>query len=1205
MEERALRRTGGGAARLAVVAAGAVLGLTADPAPAGTEGADVVRGDVTFTRDGHRTVIEASDGSIINYHRFDVLPHEIVRFVQPGAEARVLNRVTGHDPSRIDGTLTANGQVYLVNPAGVLFGPQAVVDVAGIVAAAGHVEDADFAAGVDAFTGLAGPVVNEGSIRAGAAHLIGRRVANHGTIVADGGIISMVAGGEVYLRRHGERVTVRVDGADLDAGAATTGATPPRLDAAAGVDNSGDLDAPGGRVVLGAGDLYSLAIRNTGRVRAEGGGVELTALDGAVHNAGLLSAGDGTGTAGAVAVRGPSVMNAGVVSADAATGRGGEVEVTGHRHTYLLDGSRVSAAGSGDADGGEVLVDTPDGLTAFAGGATVDVSGGGDGGFAEVSGRDLLFAGDVRLAGGGADGHLLIDPANIRIEDEGPDDGFLDDGAIDFDEPDTTSSLVISDEALEAIEGDITLQATRDIDVNQRVALVNGNDVTLEAGRSITLNAAIDGARDLALLADADGNGSGRLVVSAPLDDIRGSAVFDGAVVFLNGHTITTAGEQTFLAPVDLCQDAHLTSSGTTFTERVDATRAGVEALTLTGPVHFQALVGDRRPLRSLVAEGPATLATGFIVTTGHQHYLGDVMLRTTVDVRSTQEAELLFAARVDGEHGLWILTGGLSRLEGPVGSLVPLDAIKTDVGGSTRLAADIEAGLIVFKDVLDLAASVTLTAGDVEFREAARGHGFDLEVVAPITTFLSTATGFGRLRTDPAGDTFVSDDVSGRHLLLEDAVTLRGDAVLAGDERVELASTVDGPFDLSVVSGGDTRLAGDVGGATPLASLTTQTDGVLFLDGGEVRAEGDILLDPAGRATVPAVATIVGRTDALEIRSGTGDIRIGPNEKLTVIGDEDGDLLLSAPDDTVTIGDVNTLGDLVIDAAIVRIRRRAPGPVLTPDGNVVEDRGTDIIAGGRIVAPSTTTTIGLGPEPRAATPRGDGISPTIDPQSRRVYGPLPRGRMLRGDVVLDLFIADTADGLAEALGEVGPPVRDRVFVEPFALRPLQRLAIYLRHLDDGELLAGTEGRRLVDDTSRPAPGDAGVTVSADRLDRGTMLEVVARFVALFGPDASTGERAQEVAIRDTLAVAWGRYTADAGADADPAGLRPWLATCDTPDDALVYLDGLRELFEAIWIMGATRGELEASAERVLAPITPAAMELPDLERAIGVDGIG
>ncbi len=121
---------------------------------AAPQGGKVVAGDVTIHTDGSVTVINASDGAIINFSSFDIFAHEMVRFIQPSEMARVLNRVLSTDPSFIDGSLFANGNVYIVNPHGVFFGGNAVIDVGGLVAGAGTLSDENFLAGVDHFTEL-------------------------------------------------------------------------------------------------------------------------------------------------------------------------------------------------------------------------------------------------------------------------------------------------------------------------------------------------------------------------------------------------------------------------------------------------------------------------------------------------------------------------------------------------------------------------------------------------------------------------------------------------------------------------------------------------------------------------------------------------------------------------------------------------------------------------------------------------------------------------------------------------------------------------------------------------------------------------------------------------------------------------------------------------------------------------------------------
>src|SRR5690349_7870908 len=112
-------------------AAGALTALSA-PSLAGPEGQKVVAGSAKFARNGSTTTITASNNSIINYSSFNIGRNETVRFIQPGATARVLNRVSG-GATTINGALQANGIVYILNPAGVFFGGHALVNTAGLV----------------------------------------------------------------------------------------------------------------------------------------------------------------------------------------------------------------------------------------------------------------------------------------------------------------------------------------------------------------------------------------------------------------------------------------------------------------------------------------------------------------------------------------------------------------------------------------------------------------------------------------------------------------------------------------------------------------------------------------------------------------------------------------------------------------------------------------------------------------------------------------------------------------------------------------------------------------------------------------------------------------------------------------------------------------------------------------------------------------
>jgi len=138
-------------------------------------GGTVVAGSATIATNQNTTTVTAGNNSVLSWGSFNVGSTEVVQFVQPGATARVLNWIGGSTPSQIDGSLLANGQVYLVNPAGVYFGQTAVVDVGQLYAIGGSLSKEDFLAGLNRFSGLTGDVRNDGSLQGSAVALVGAR----------------------------------------------------------------------------------------------------------------------------------------------------------------------------------------------------------------------------------------------------------------------------------------------------------------------------------------------------------------------------------------------------------------------------------------------------------------------------------------------------------------------------------------------------------------------------------------------------------------------------------------------------------------------------------------------------------------------------------------------------------------------------------------------------------------------------------------------------------------------------------------------------------------------------------------------------------------------------------------------------------------------------------------------------------------------
>ncbi len=97
------------------------------------------------------TVRQQTDRAILNWQNFNIGRGNTVRFEQPSSSSVALNRIHQADPSRILGTLTANGQVYLVNQNGFLFGPDSRVDVNSLVASTLDISEQALERGISKF----------------------------------------------------------------------------------------------------------------------------------------------------------------------------------------------------------------------------------------------------------------------------------------------------------------------------------------------------------------------------------------------------------------------------------------------------------------------------------------------------------------------------------------------------------------------------------------------------------------------------------------------------------------------------------------------------------------------------------------------------------------------------------------------------------------------------------------------------------------------------------------------------------------------------------------------------------------------------------------------------------------------------------------------------------------------------------------------
>ncbi|EHP2102244.1 filamentous hemagglutinin N-terminal domain-containing protein [Salmonella enterica] len=402
-------------------------------------GGQIVGGQGSISTSGNQmTIHQQTQNMATNWHSFDIGKNNTVQFVQPNSSSVALNRVTGASGSQIMGTLKANGQVFILNPNGVLFGKNARVDVGGLVASTKNISTTDFMKGQYTLSGSGNPgaqVVNQGSLttsKGGYIVLAGERVSNSGTVTTPSGKTILAAGKTVTLQLdNGGLTSVSVNGSVVNAL----------------VENQGLISATNGQVYLtakGQDMLLNTVVNNSGTVEAKGlanrgGEIVLNGGDsGVVSQSGHLLADSQTGQGGKITLEGQNIHLAGG-SLTTATGKtgGGEVYVGGGwqgQDSHIKNASKVvmdktatvDVSATENGNGGTAVLWSDD-YTNFRG--TVLAKGGaksGDGGRVETSShRNLQASGAVDAsARAGHGGEWLLDPTDVTIVGAGADTGI-------------------------------------------------------------------------------------------------------------------------------------------------------------------------------------------------------------------------------------------------------------------------------------------------------------------------------------------------------------------------------------------------------------------------------------------------------------------------------------------------------------------------------------------------------------------------------------------------------------------------------------------------------------------------------------------------------------------------------------------------------------------------------------------------------------
>ncbi|MBN3879247.1 CHAT domain-containing protein [Nostoc sp. JL23] len=467
-----------------------------------------------------------------SFQQFGISPEQIANFQASPALQNILGRITGGNASVINGLIQVTGgnpNLFLMNPAGFIFGANASLNVPGAftVTTANSIGFGSSwfnAIGVNDYNALVGnpngfafstnqpgAIANAGNLAVSTGqnlNLLGGTVVNTGQLSAPGGQISVTSvPGQNWVRlsQPGNLLSLEIQ------------------------PLASSSTQPNNWTIPIASLPELLTVGNTGLTANPDGTVKLTSSNvtiptdpGTTIVSGTVNASSQTG--GTVTALGKKVA---VIDANinaSGNNRGGTVLIGGDYQgqgtlpnadqTYVNSNSIIAADSNLNGNGGRVIV-WGDKTTKFLGNITA--RGGlnsGNGGFVEVSGKEnLIYRGNTNLsANNGIVGNLLLDPTDINIVDgtNAPQDTFLPEIFQDA----SPAIFTISKDALENSNAAVTLAAT--------------NDITLTNG--VSLNFVNDGGGAIAFTADADGNGVGAFTMGT------------GDTIKTNGRDITISG---------------------------------------------------------------------------------------------------------------------------------------------------------------------------------------------------------------------------------------------------------------------------------------------------------------------------------------------------------------------------------------------------------------------------------------------------------------------------------------------------------------------------------------------------------------------------------------------------------------------------------------------------------------------------------------
>ncbi len=868
---------------------------------------------------GPNYTIPASSGQIRganlfhSFGQFNLSAGESANFTGPGTIHNILGRVTGSTPSSIDGLIRSEipgANLYLLNPRGVLFGPNASLEVSGSF----HVSTADYlrladgsrfsahlsdrsvltVAPPEAF-GFLGPTpapiaIQESVLRVpdGATlSLIGGDIAIQGNFSLTEVSTLLARGGRINLASVGAAGEVVLNAADQT----------PALHADT-IERFGKIEVRDARLNVSGHSAGTVTIRG-GRLLLDGGIVLAATIDS-----------DGARTGVDVHVKGEiSVTQGGAIQTLVqGAGRAGDIQMVAG-HVDLSTEASIASNALGDTTGATGDMRIAVGYLTLTGGASIDnnVSSAGAGGSIAITAAEaIIITGrnsrgapsgvfSLALSGSRGDaGHVTMSTPVLTLEEGVISTSTLGEGR--------AGDLVVD-------VGQLTLLGGARLS-NSTLGAGRGGALTMTARETVTISGqGVDGLAsgiDVASLAPEAGD-AGRLAITA-------------SALSLDGGSINTDSTGTGRAGDIMLTVGRLSLTG----------RASIHSSTAgTGPGGSVTIVATD----SITITGPLTGVSSFASNRGHAGRLTLVAPQVRLDGGSITATTFATGRAgdimVEAEH--LTLTGGASISSATAGTghggVVTLNAREAmTISGQSNInsfafeASSGEAGRVSIT-----APRLSLDGGTIATTTAGSGRAGDIALEAGLLTLAgSSHIDSSTLSAGPAGDIRLH---VGQVRLAEgsqiSSTTAGGGAggtvTVRAHELIHLtgrnsAGFASGLFSTAEAEGAARQLV------VSAPTLILEEGGTLSARTAGAGRAGDISVE-VGQLTLRDGALITSSTNG---RGPAGTVTIGARDSITIAGQHEQAAILS-----------NTAG--TGDAGRVALTTR----LLTLEGNALVETRT------------------------------------------------------------------------------------------------------------------------------------------------------------------------------------------------------------------------------------------------------------------------